>query len=104
MSSVSEIGRRFTVAQVGARMHYGIPRILAASGMLERLYTDLYAGPVLRQALKVLPASGPFSRLTGRHALGVPDGSVISFPGFGLEYAARLRRASSEAERWAIFL
>ena len=31
------------VAQLGARMHYAVPRILHAAGMLERFYTDLAA-------------------------------------------------------------
>jgi hypothetical protein len=35
---------RFIVAQLGARMHYAVPRIFHEAGILERLYTDSYVG------------------------------------------------------------
>lgn len=35
---------RFIVVQVGARMHYAVPALLASAGMLERFYTDIHAG------------------------------------------------------------
>ena len=31
------------VSQLGARMHYAVPRILHQAGRLERLYTDICA-------------------------------------------------------------
>ena len=35
---------RFIVVQMGARMHYAVPALLARAGMLERFYTDIHAG------------------------------------------------------------
>ena len=35
---------RFAVIQVGARMHYAVPALLAQAGMLEVFYTDIHAG------------------------------------------------------------
>jgi len=96
--------RRWVVAQLGARMHYGIPRLLAKAGMLERLYTDIYPGPVARKILEALPAALGMARALTRHAEGIPAASVVSFPAFGLQYAARLRRARNEAQRAAAFL
>lgn len=36
-------------SQIGAREHFAIPRALVRSGRLATLYTDFWAGPVLRQ-------------------------------------------------------
>ncbi len=34
---------KLLVAQIGARMHYAVPRMLHAENRLERLYTDICA-------------------------------------------------------------
>jgi hypothetical protein len=34
---------KVVVAQLGARMHYAVPRIFLAAGLLEALYTDIVA-------------------------------------------------------------
>ena len=39
------------VAQLGARMHYAVPVIFHQAGMLQRFYTDFYAGPLFRSSL-----------------------------------------------------
>jgi glycosyltransferase involved in cell wall biosynthesis len=39
------------VAQLGARMHYAVPAIFHQAGMLQRFYTDFYAGPLFRSLL-----------------------------------------------------
>lgn len=79
----------YIVAQLGARMHYAVPRILHGAGMLERFFTDIYANesstPGARPP-KWMP--GPLRRLAGRHAVGVPSELVRSFPWFGVRYAA----------------
>ena len=38
---------KVSVAQLGGRMHYGVARILEKEGILESLFTDFYAGPIL---------------------------------------------------------
>ncbi len=35
---------RFAVLQLGARMNYAVPALLASAGMLDALYTDIHAG------------------------------------------------------------
>ncbi len=95
---------RYVVAQLGARMHYGVPRMLARAGMLERLYTDLYAGPAIRRGLSAIPTKRASGRLLTRHSTDLPDASVVAFPVFGIRYAARLRLVRNESERWGAYL
>jgi glycosyltransferase involved in cell wall biosynthesis len=69
---------QIAVAQLGARMHYAVPVILNKAGMLERLYTDAYAGSGswLHHALNLIPGylqKGPIARLAGRTAPIPPD-------------------------------
>jgi len=95
------------VAQLGARMHYAVPRILHEAGMLHRLYTDAYARSLGVRWLSHLPESvlpEPAVRLLDRVPHGVPDERVTSFPGMGLRYAFDLYATSSPAERLETFL
>jgi glycosyltransferase involved in cell wall biosynthesis len=71
------------VAQLGARMHYAVPRIFQSAGLLERLYTD-FAG---------------FSRRPG-----IPARRVTHFPTLGIGYAMSLRLARSESARYRCWL
>jgi glycosyltransferase involved in cell wall biosynthesis len=96
------------VAQLGARMHYAVPRILHAAGALETLYTDICAGrwaePLRRVPAGLVP--GPLARLAGRIPNGVPRDRIRSFPLLGLEYsarriAARTPSAYTAADLWA---
>src|SRR5919106_6210855 len=94
---------RFMVAQLGARRHYAVPRILHEAGMLDRLYTDSYVGnkPWLELALGLTPAplrSGGASRLLGRREERIPPAKVTSFDAFGLQYARARRRAKGTVE------
>jgi glycosyltransferase involved in cell wall biosynthesis len=77
------------VAQLGARRHYAIPRILHEAGMLERLCTDICATKgwprLLRNVSPRLTTNG-MRRLTGRVPYGVPNRKIMTFPVFGLVY------------------
>ena len=46
---------KFIVAQLGARMHYAIPRMLQQVGMLEHFYTDICAVKGMGRFVKKLP-------------------------------------------------
>lgn len=78
------------VAQIGARMHYAVPRILEEAGMLYHFYTDICATRGATRVLKtVLPSSwmpAPVRRLFGRVPEGVPPRKITDFPTFGLRY------------------
>jgi glycosyltransferase involved in cell wall biosynthesis len=96
------------VAQLGARMHYAVPAILARSGMLERLYTDVYA-PQLPEPLRGVAARfgpTPIRRWLGRIPVDIPKEKIVSLRVLGLEYYRRRRlsptgRQFTEACLWA---
>lgn len=97
---------RIAVAQIGARRHYAVPCTFERAGLLERLFTDSYAGnmPRLERMLRaVLPQFRPkaVDRWLGRYEPRIPPEKVTSFELMGLRYAFRQRfaRCSSDLER-----
>ncbi len=99
--------RRVIVAQLGARMHYGVPRLLQATGSLERLYTDICVVKGWPQFLRLIPSrffSGGLRRLQGRVPIGIPSKKITAFTHFGYEYASRRCRARSVTEMSAVHL
>lgn len=80
------------VSQLGARMHYAVPRIFASREKLAHFYTDICAlqgWPRLLNGLppSMLPAS--VRRLVGRTPQGIPQERMTTFPTFGLHSAVR---------------
>jgi glycosyltransferase involved in cell wall biosynthesis len=95
------------VAQLGARMHYAVPRLLERSGLLERLFTDLCAAKGWPRLLQLIPPAlrpGGVQRLLGRDPKEIPARRITAFTSFGLEYARRYNRARTTDERNAAFL
>lgn len=100
---------KIAVAQLGARMHYAVPRILHEAGALHRLYTDICAVKGWPRWLRVLPQrfrSAGVERLLGRIPRGIPRDRITAFTYFGLRYFWRRAQASSfsksmEAHIWA---
>lgn len=96
------------VAQLGARMHYAVPRILQEAGLLDRLFTDVCAVKGWPSLLRRLVARDlqpqELRRLLGRVPEGVPPSRITAFTAFGLEYALRLRRARNTSESTATYL
>lgn len=85
---------RVVVSQLGARMHYAVPRLLHQAGMLERLYTDIRTRPSWSRAMAVIPPRfrpAGLARLLGRRCDPIPERLVTDFPAFGLDYTRRLR-------------
>ena len=83
---------RVTVAMLGARMHYAVPRLFYETGMLERFYTDSYVGnkPWLEAALKAIPESvrpRGVQRWLGRRDGVLSPCKVTSFETLGLWYS-----------------
>ena len=97
---------KYVVAQLGARMHYAVPRILADRGCLSMLYTDIAAVGAVRTAAGLLSATGVsgIRRLRGRRPSGIPEGLVRQFPGFGLIYRLRALHAATEEDKTAVSL
>lgn len=96
----------YVVCQLGARMHYAVPRFLHEAGRLERFHTDLYSRRSWARWLEALPE--PWRPAAVRRFIGrgteLPDRLVRSYQAFGLLYAARNARARDSAEASAIFL
>ncbi|WP_207482561.1 glycosyltransferase family 4 protein [Arenibaculum pallidiluteum] len=97
------------VSQLGARMHYAVPRLLASSGMLERFYTDICGTRGWPRLLGAVPRRlqpAAVRRLAGRIPWQVPDERITSFGGIGLAFAlmrmaARTPTQSTAAHLWA---
>ena len=91
---------KLAVAQIGARMHYAIPRILAAENRLSLLFTDLYGGKFPFSALRAIPPcirSQGIERLLRRKAKNLSPRLVRHYPSIGLKYAAQRRRTQDAA-------
>ena len=96
---------RFAVAQLGARMHYAVPRILHAAGILERLYTDIIApSGCLGGLLHRFTANERLRRVLARVPDGIPRAKIAQFPAFALEYHRRQTAARSAAQLTAAYL
>ncbi len=90
------------VSQMGARMHYAVPRILNEAGLLERLYTDICAVQGFPRLLKSLPQRiqpQAVRRLLGRVPTGIPTDHISSFPAMGaLQVMERMRAKNAREE------
>lgn len=99
---------KFLVAQLGARMHYGVPRLLHAADRLKALHTDICGtSPLLRAIGGICPQRyqpNGFRRLLGRVPSAIPEEMIHTHSIFGLNYARRQWRAKSPAEITAVHL
>ncbi len=97
---------KFLVAQLGARMHYAVPRILWKSDRLSRLYTDIASVGFVGKCAAIMsraPVAG-IRRLNARVPEDIPDRLVRQFPGFGLRYRLRALSAQSHTEKTLVSL
>jgi glycosyltransferase involved in cell wall biosynthesis len=97
----------YVVAQLGARMHYAVPRMLHAEGQLTHLFTDLAANKGWLRLCGIVPAqlqTDGLRRILGRTPKGVPGDRVTAFNRFGMGYAHRCRQARSSSEFTRAFL
>jgi glycosyltransferase involved in cell wall biosynthesis len=102
MNSVSEMRKRISVVQLGARMHYAVPRVLEQAGMLELFFTDLsaqvfYLNRVARLLRRVFRFS-KVERLLQRQVQGVPRAKIINFPLLALKYDWALKQAATDGD------
>lgn len=98
----------FAVAQLGARRHYSVPRIVAGAGLLEHFYTDLVAvrgwPRILRGAGIISRLNGVLGRMNARIPDGIPPSKITHWPAFAVEYFLRERRARTPAEVTSTYL
>lgn len=103
-----ECAGKVTVAMLGARRHYAVPRILQEAGLLRHFFTDSYVGnkPVVRAILRALPdrlKHREIKRWLGREDKGLPAEKVTGFELLGLRYALERRGAKTIAGQQAVF-
>jgi glycosyltransferase involved in cell wall biosynthesis len=99
----------FIVAQLGARRHYAIPRILHEAGLLEHFYTDICAVKGWQKMLKHVPRfmlPDVFKRLSDRVPYDIPEEKITEFKYFGLKYSLQLNSKKisengTEIYKWA---
>ncbi len=95
------------VAQLGARMHYAVPRILHAEGLLEHFFTDICANKGWPRILHFIPPklrTAAVARLLSRVPQNIPANRVTAFMDLGFEYSRRLRQVKSPSDATAVFL
>jgi glycosyltransferase involved in cell wall biosynthesis len=95
------------VSQMGARMHYAVPRILHEAGALERLYTDICAVQGFPRLLAGLPHDWQpkaLRRLLGRIPAGLPTSRIHSFPTMGAWQVLERMRARDPTEETRLAL
>ena len=93
---------RIVVAQLGARRHYAVPRLLQAEGHLAHFYTDICGDKGWPRHLRILPRSTRprfLRRLLGRATSDIPEPLLTTFPAFGLSCAVRRAGARSHARK-----
>jgi glycosyltransferase involved in cell wall biosynthesis len=99
---------RVTVAMLGARMHYAVPRLLYEAGLLERFFTDSYIGnkPWLESILRSVPerrAPRGLLQWLGRKDAVLPANKVSSSEALGLWYVWARQRAKTYVAMDAVF-
>jgi glycosyltransferase involved in cell wall biosynthesis len=92
---------RWTVSQVGARQHYGIPRGFERVGTLRALYTDAWC-----RWGRPLLGMGPMTAraLAARHHPEVPGRKVISFTPSSVYHSLRAQSARGVADSYREYL
>jgi len=65
-------------SQIGAREHYAVPRVLHQNGRLATLYTDIWAGPFIRQVARKTNVRA-FHSLATRFHPELARASVVSW-------------------------
>ena len=97
----------FIVAQLGARTHYAVPRILHRAGTLGHFYTDICAVKGWPKLLGSIPEPlrpMKLKKLLDRMPQGIPAEKITAFTKFGREYYRRRMSASTPSEITATHL
>ncbi len=101
-------GASVVVAQLGARMHYAVPRILWEHGMLERLFTDVAATTAgIDRVLGAIPRRwrpAKLERLLQRRIDSIPPDRVTSSLALAAYHVWGKARARTEGDRTRVDL
>ncbi|MFA7665639.1 MAG: glycosyltransferase family 4 protein [Burkholderiaceae bacterium] len=99
---------KVTVAMLGARRHYAVPRLLHEAGLLDRFFTDSYIGnkPWLETMLRSIPprlSPRGVQRWLGRKDAVLPREKVWSSEALGLWFVWARMRARTHSEKQVAF-
>lgn len=92
---------RWTVAQIGAREHYAVPRALERRGSLGTLYTDAWCRHGGRLLERV---PGPLRSFARRRHRDIPDERVVSFTGESILHDVKHRIVKSREDEFRHYL
>ena len=89
------------VAQLGARKHYQEPILFHQWGILDRFYTDFYAGDnpfysLLRHPKIYTYLPNDLKKALDRYQASLQSAKIIHFPIFGYQYIKAVKQASLE--------
>ena len=86
------------IAQLGARMHYAVPAIVANQNRLGTFFTDMWIqNNSTLNLLSKLPINF-LNRLQKRSNNSIPSKQVVDFPKLGIDYARKLRTTNGNRE------
>ncbi|MCS4047508.1 glycosyltransferase involved in cell wall biosynthesis [Salinibacter ruber] len=103
MASVEASSPSWIVAQIEAREHYAVPRVLHREGVLEHLYTDAWC----RWGRNLLRhAPDPLRSLANRYHPSIPSRRVTAYTGWAIAHRLRYwwKGAPSDSARYERFL
>jgi len=96
------------VAQLGARRHYTVPRIMWRAGLLGSFFTDITTAHGWARVIRAIGAwgllRGPGRRLALRIPKEIPRSRIVHFPAFAWEFRKRLRHTRTADERSDVYL
>jgi glycosyltransferase involved in cell wall biosynthesis len=97
MNTLSKVA----VAQLGARKHFQEPILMKQWGILDTLYTDLYAGSSCPMQVVRHPWINPYlpsamKRLIDRYDPELKDAKIVHFPRLGYKYAKTLKQLGGQ--------
>jgi glycosyltransferase involved in cell wall biosynthesis len=90
----------YSVAQIGRRRNYVVPRLLNEVGHLHTSYTDACGSTGWPRLLRYVPARlqpPVLGKLASRLAQGIPATAITTFTTFGLYHSLRYRFAKGQA-------
>ncbi len=96
------LNQHISVAQLGARMHYAVPRIFSRAEMLDVLYSDFFASERWIQCFNILPSyiiPRAIRRVRSRTPKDIPQEQIRSFNWLGLRYAWLRSTCKSDEQR-----
>ena len=98
---------KVTVAQLGARRHYAVPRALHMAGILEAFHTDVFLSETMANRVghigRKTPILSALTRLAGRSAPDLPEELVRSYTWLMIRSRVWRRLVSGpkdETNRW----